>query len=250
MRRAELHSGEERLADNRPDQKQRIMGWEGPSCTLERRGWLTTIQTRRTSRYPKSSSSFNQNITNLMLSGSLLLKGKSYSRSSVNCVCISSLQYVINRASPASHVKTQHFLIHGHLLFLHVLAFTSGLLQTLQTFFSLYFLIFKKIVLKYIFTHTYVFFFIFFPIMVCHRILNIIPCVIQYDLVVYPFFPLNVKVLSGFPLESLLYPASCWMNASPFILTFKHVWYNDDDTPNLIQVQISLWRYRLQTPQI
>lgn len=53
------------------------------------------------------------------------------------------------------------------------------------------------------------FIFIFFPIMVCHRILNIVPCVIKYDLVVYPFFPLNIKVLSGFPLESLLYPASC-----------------------------------------
>ena len=61
--------------------EQCIMGWEGPSRTPERRGWLTTAQTRRMSRYPKSSSSFNQNITNLLLSGSLLLKGKSYSRS-------------------------------------------------------------------------------------------------------------------------------------------------------------------------
>ena len=31
------------------------------------------------------------------------------------------------------------------------------------------------------------FFFIFFPIKVYPRILNIVPCAIQWDLVVYPF---------------------------------------------------------------
>ena len=35
--------------------------------------------------------------------------------------------------------------------------------------------------------HMYTFFFIFFSIMVYHRILNIFPCAIQWDLVVYPF---------------------------------------------------------------
>ena len=36
--------------------------------------------------------------------------------------------------------------------------------------------------------HTYSFFFIFFSIMVHHRILNIVPCAIQWDLVVYPHY--------------------------------------------------------------
>ena len=37
-------------------------------------------------------------------------------------------------------------------------------------------------------TQLYTFFFIFFSIMVYHRILNIVPCAIQEDFVVYPFY--------------------------------------------------------------
>ena len=37
-------------------------------------------------------------------------------------------------------------------------------------------------------THTYIFFFIFFSIVVYYRILNIVPCAIQKDLVVYLFY--------------------------------------------------------------
>ena len=40
----------------------------------------------------------------------------------------------------------------------------------------------------HIYTHILTFSFIFFSIMVYHRILNIVPCAIQYDLVVYPFY--------------------------------------------------------------
>ena len=36
--------------------------------------------------------------------------------------------------------------------------------------------------------HIYTFFFIFFSIMFYHRILNIAPCAIEQDLVVYPFY--------------------------------------------------------------
>ena len=32
------------------------------------------------------------------------------------------------------------------------------------------------------------FFFIFFSIMVYHRIVNIVPCILQEDLCVYPFY--------------------------------------------------------------
>ena len=34
--------------------------------------------------------------------------------------------------------------------------------------------------------HMYIFFFIFLFIMVCHRLLNIVPCALQQELVVYP----------------------------------------------------------------
>ena len=49
------------------------------------------------------------------------------------------------------------------------------------------------------------FIFIFFPIMVCHRTLNVVPCVMQWDLVGYPFYILefasdNPK-LSSHPLS-------------------------------------------------
>ena len=42
----------------------------------------------------------------------------------------------------------------------------------------------------YIYTHTHIFmlFFLFFSIMVYHRIMNIILCAIQSDLVVHPFY--------------------------------------------------------------
>ena len=40
--------------------------------------------------------------------------------------------------------------------------------------------------------YIYIFFFIFFSIMVYYRILNIAPCALQYDLVVY----LSVYVLN------------------------------------------------------
>ena len=36
--------------------------------------------------------------------------------------------------------------------------------------------------------YIYILFFILFSIMVCHKILNIIPCAIQQDLVVYPSY--------------------------------------------------------------
>ena len=36
--------------------------------------------------------------------------------------------------------------------------------------------------------HIYTLFFIFFSIIVYYRILNIVPCAIQQDLVVYPFY--------------------------------------------------------------
>lgn len=62
-------------------------------------------------------------------------------------------------------------------------------------------------------------------------------------------FPLNVNFLSGFPVESLFYLASSWMNLSIFILIFKRFWY-DDDAPKLTQVQISLWSYRLHTGRL
>ena len=38
----------------------------------------------------------------------------------------------------------------------------------------------------YIYVYIYTFFCIFFPIMVYHGILNVVPCVIQYNLIVYP----------------------------------------------------------------
>ena len=44
-----------------------------------------------------------------------------------------------------------------------------------------YFLLYSKVIQLYI----YAFFFIFFSIMVYHRILNIVPCALQQDLVVY-----------------------------------------------------------------
>ena len=37
------------------------------------------------------------------------------------------------------------------------------------------------------YTHTHIFFFIFFSIMVCHRMLNSSPCAIQYNLVILTF---------------------------------------------------------------
>ena len=40
----------------------------------------------------------------------------------------------------------------------------------------------------------YIFFFIFFSILVYHKVLNIVPCAIQQDLVVYPFY-----IHLGFP---------------------------------------------------
>ena len=36
--------------------------------------------------------------------------------------------------------------------------------------------------------YTYILFFIFFSIMVYHRILNMVPCAMPYDLVVYPSY--------------------------------------------------------------
>ena len=38
------------------------------------------------------------------------------------------------------------------------------------------------------YTHTYIYSFIFFPVMIYYRILNIVPCAIQEDLVVYPAY--------------------------------------------------------------
>ena len=38
----------------------------------------------------------------------------------------------------------------------------------------------------YIYVYTYIFFFMFFPSMVYQRMLYIVPCAIQKDLVVYP----------------------------------------------------------------
>ena len=38
------------------------------------------------------------------------------------------------------------------------------------------------------YTYMYIFFFIFFSIMVYYRILNIVPCAIQWDLIVYLFY--------------------------------------------------------------
>ena len=46
------------------------------------------------------------------------------------------------------------------------------------------FLVYSKVIQLYIYT----FFFIFFSIMVYYRTLNIVPCAIQQDLVVYPFY--------------------------------------------------------------
>ena len=36
--------------------------------------------------------------------------------------------------------------------------------------------------------YIYILFFIFFPVMIYYRILNIVPCAIQQDLVVYPIY--------------------------------------------------------------
>ena len=51
----------------------------------------------------------------------------------------------------------------------------------------------------YIYTHTYTFFFTFVSIMVYHKILNIVPCAIEWDLVhpfyIYQFASANPKVL-------------------------------------------------------
>ena len=54
--------------------------------------------------------------------------------------------------------------------------------------------------------HMYTFFFILFSIMVYHRILNIVPCAVQQDLVVYPsyiqFASANPKLMNSAFLTS------------------------------------------------
>ena len=45
-----------------------------------------------------------------------------------------------------------------------------------------------SVIYIYIYVYTHTFFFIFFSIMVYHRVLNIVPCAIQEDLVAHPFY--------------------------------------------------------------
>ena len=61
--------------------------------------------------------------------------------------------------------------------------------------------------------HIYTFFFIFFSIMVYHRILNIVPCAIQQDLVGYPT---NKALYNSL---HLLTPASQSFLCNPFLAT-------------------------------
>ena len=49
------------------------------------------------------------------------------------------------------------------------------------------------------------FFFVFFPIMVYHRILNIVPCATQEDLVAYPFHIMVCLCWSQAPSPSVLF---------------------------------------------
>ena len=49
-----------------------------------------------------------------------------------------------------------------------------------------YLLLYHKVTQIYVYTHTHTHSFIFFSIMVYHRTLNIVPCAVQKDLVVYP----------------------------------------------------------------
>ena len=57
-----------------------------------------------------------------------------------------------------------------------------------------------------VYIYIYTFFFIFFSIIVYHRILNIVPCAIQQDFVVYPFYVYQFTSANQTPNPTLSHP--------------------------------------------
>ena len=80
------------------------------------------------------------------------------------------------------------------------------------------------IIYIYIDTYIHIYFFVFFSITVYYRILNIIPCVTQEDLVVYPFY-MSLH---------LLIPNSQSMLLPPFLLLKALMLFSEDCIIHLI----------------